>query len=116
MEMKIDAYQFGKIVIDGREYQKDVMIYGNAVEGWWRQEGHHLQLRDLQWILEQEPPPEVVVVGKGRYGIMTVPDDVLAALEERGIEAASQNTKEACETYNELVNSQRVAAALHLTC
>lgn len=114
--MKIDSYHFGEIVIAGREYKNDVMIYRNAVESWWRERGHHLQLKDLDWLLEQEPPPEVVVLGKGRYGVMTVAADVVKALEERGIEVIAQPTKEACQSYNELVESKRAAAALHLTC
>jgi len=114
--MKIDSYHFGEIVIDGREYKADVMIYGDDVEGWWREQGHHLQLKDLDWLLEQEPPPEVVVIGQGRYGVMTVPDDVVKALKERGIEVIAQKTEEACQAYNELLGSRRVAAALHLTC
>jgi hypothetical protein len=113
--MRIDSYHFGEIVIAGKEYKADVMIYGNEVESWWREQGHQLQLKDLDWLLEQEPP-EVVVLGKGRYGVMAVPDDVIKALEERGIEVIAQNTKEACQTYNGLVGSKRVAAALHLTC
>lgn len=114
--MKIDSYHFGEIVIDGKEYKADVMIYGNVVEGWWREEGHYLQLKDLDWLLEQAPPPEVLILGKGRYGLVTVPDDVIGTLEERGIEVIVQNTKEACQTYNKLVGSKRVAAAFHLTC
>jgi len=113
--MKIDSYHFGEIVIEGKEYKNDVMIYGNRVESWWREQGHHLQLKDLDWLLEQAPP-EVLILGKGRYGLMTVPDDVIEALEERGIKVIVQNTKEACQTYNELVGSKRVAAAFHLTC
>jgi len=114
--MKIDSYHFGEIVIDGKEYKNDVMIYRNVVEGWWRAQGHHLQLKDLDWLLEQEPLPEVMILGKGRYGLMTVPDNVVKALQKREIEVVAQNTKEACETYNELVSSKRVAAALHLSC
>jgi hypothetical protein len=114
--MRIDSYHFGEIVIDGKEYKTDVMIYGNAVEGWWREQGHHLQLKDLDWLLEQEPPPEVLIIGRGRYGVMTVPDDVVKALKEQGIEVIAERTKEACQIYNELVGSKRVAAALHLTC
>lgn len=114
--MKIESYHFGEIIIDDKEYKTDVMIYDNVVEGWWREQGHYLQLRDLDWLLEQEPPPEVLVLGKGRYGLMTVPEDVVEALKERGIEVIAQNTKEACQTYNKLVGKRRVAAALHLTC
>ncbi|HIC96579.1 TPA: hypothetical protein EYP12_08160, partial [Candidatus Bipolaricaulota bacterium] len=60
----------------------------------------------------------VVVLGKGRYGLVTVPEEVIEALKDQGIEVLVRNTKEACEVYNELVESEpkRVAAALHLTC
>ncbi|MCR4403719.1 MAG: MTH938/NDUFAF3 family protein [Candidatus Acetothermia bacterium] len=114
--MKIESYHFGEIVIGGKEYRNDVMIYRGQVVGWWRAEGHHLQLRDLNWLLEQEPSPEVIVLGKGRYGLVAVPDEVVQALAGRGIEVLVRNTKDACEAYNELVGSRRVAAALHLTC
>jgi hypothetical protein len=33
---KIESYHFGEIVIDGRRYSSDVIIYPDRVEGqWW---------------------------------------------------------------------------------
>jgi hypothetical protein len=40
---KIESYRFGEIVIDGRRYSNDVIIYPDRVDGkWWREEGHSL--------------------------------------------------------------------------
>ena len=114
--MHIDSYSFGEIVIDGNPYDSDVMLYQGQVKEWWRRQGHSLELEDLKWLLEQNPPPEVIVVGRGRYGVMEVPDEVARALKERGIELIAKPTKEACEEFNRLAGTRRVAGAFHLTC
>jgi hypothetical protein len=38
---RIDHYEFGRIVVDGREVTNDLIILpGRVVRNWWRQEGH----------------------------------------------------------------------------
>ena len=45
--MKIDSYSFGRIVINGKTYTSDVIIFPDKVDAsWWRKEGHLLQLAD----------------------------------------------------------------------
>jgi len=61
---KIESYRFGEIVIDGRRYSSDVIIYPDRVEGqWWREEGHSLASTDVWQVLQA--PPEVLVIGQG---------------------------------------------------
>jgi len=112
----IDSYNFGDIVIDRRRYVNDVIIFPNRVKsGWWRKKGHNLCLEDLKEILQENP--EVLIVGTGYFGMMKVPSEVKKSLESMGIELIVQNTREACKTYNRLLQSGRkVVAALHLTC
>ncbi len=112
----IDSYRFGRIVVDGVEYTRDLIILPERVEGgWWREEGHRLGLGDLGEALAAEP--EVLVVGKGYLGRMRVGEDVERALSERGIAFRAEKTGRACEVYNELVREgKRAVAALHLTC
>ncbi|MFQ5795674.1 MAG: Mth938-like domain-containing protein [Candidatus Bipolaricaulia bacterium] len=115
--MRIDSYRFGSIVIDGKPYRSDVMIYGDQVKSdWWRKEGHRLHLEDLDWVLSRGP--KVLVIGTGANGRMVVPESVKAELESRGIEMIVEPTGEAYKTYNRLrgSNDTNVAAALHLTC
>jgi len=112
---KIESYRFGIIIIDGRRYTNDVVIYPDHVDDhWWRQEGHSLSVYDLPGILEE--PPEVLVIGQGSPGLLRVPPETRRLLEEAGVEVIAEPTSRACETYNHLRERRRVVAALHLTC
>ena len=77
--MKIDSYKFGEIVIDGQTYDRDLLILADRVaSGWWRAEGHKLTLADLGEVLAD--PPQVLVVGTGRYGRLSVLPETQQAL------------------------------------
>jgi len=111
----IDSYDFGRIIIDGKRYSSDLIVFPDKVrDGWWRKEGHRLHVEDLKDVLEAKP--EVLVVGTGYSGLMTVPPETRKFVESEGIELIAQKTAEACKTFNRLVKSRKVVAALHLTC
>jgi len=111
----IDSYDFGRIIIDGKRYNRDLIVFSDRVkDGWWRKEGHRLHIADLKEVLEAKP--EVLVVGTGYYGAMTVPPETRKPIESEGIELIVQKTAEACKTFNRLMESRKVVAALHLTC
>jgi hypothetical protein len=111
----IDSYGFGRIVINGKRYNSDLIVFSDKVrDGWWRKEGHRLHVEDLKDVLESKP--EVLVVGTGYSGLMRIPLETRRYVESEGIEFLAQKTAEACETFNRLVKSRKVVAALHLTC
>lgn len=111
----IDSYGFGRIVIDGRLYTSDVIIFPDRVEDrWWRKEGHQLGVEDIEKVLQERP--DVLVVGTGYSGLMKVLPETKERLASEGIQLIAENTRKACKTYNRLHESKRVAAALHLTC
>lgn len=114
--MHIDAYEFGRIVIDGAEYLQDVIILPDRVQGsWWRREGHLLHIEDLDSLLQS--PPEVLIIGQGFSGFMQVPGEVVEALEEQGIAVHVASSREAVALYNSLAaDTAGLAAAIHLTC
>ena len=114
----IESYDFGLIVIKGRRYTSDVIVFPERViESWWRKEGHRIYVEDLKEILDREPRPEVLVVGTGYYGIVKISPEVETVLKSEGIELVAQPTKETCQTFNKLLNSnRRIAGAFHLTC
>lgn len=114
--MKIDAYEFGRIVVNGREYTSDLIIYPDRIEAnWWRGEGHRLKPEDLPEILRE--PPEILVVGTGHNGMMRLFPEDLKRLREAGMEVFAGRTAEAVEDFNRLIREhERVVAALHLTC
>ncbi len=113
--MVIDSYEFGRMVVDGREYKKDLILFPDHVDpSWWRAEGHRLCMEDLATALSAKP--DVLVIGTGCYGIMKVPGDVRAAVEQEGIQLLVAKTGEAVALFRSFSGGERVVAAFHLTC
>jgi hypothetical protein len=110
-----DAYRFGCITIAGKDYRTDVLVYPDRVEDqWWRKEGHRLCLDDLKGVLGEHP--DTLVVGTGYLGRMAIDQEVPEALEKQGITLLAHTTGKAWTEFNRLKGSQKVVAALHLTC
>ncbi len=114
--MHIDSYKFGKVVIDGSEYDNDLIIVAGSVRSnWWRKSGHSLSIEDLQTVIAAKPA--VLIVGCGAYGVLKIPEQTRQSLLEQNIRLEAFNTHEAVERFNELNQSETaLAAALHLTC
>ncbi|MEM2631735.1 MAG: Mth938-like domain-containing protein [Candidatus Bathyarchaeia archaeon] len=114
----IESYGFGFMVVNGKKYESDVIVFPEKViSGWWRREGHKIYVEDLAEVLNHKPAPEVLVVGTGYSGLVRVMPEVEDALKARGIKLIIQPTKEAYKTFNELLKSNRLAAGVfHLTC
>jgi hypothetical protein len=111
---RIDHYQFGRIVIDGREDSRDLIVLPNrVVRNWWRRDGHALVLGDLVEVLDELPAH--LVVGTGADGRMRPDSDTVQQLEERGVTVEALPTGQAVRRFGEL-DPARAAAALHLTC
>jgi hypothetical protein len=111
----IDSYDFGRIVIDGRKFGSDVVIFPDRIEGNWRRtEGHGLSVDDVKEIIEAKP--EVLIVGTGYSRLMKIHRQTEQYLRSSGIELIAAKTENACKTYNDLSKSRRVVAAFHLTC
>jgi len=113
--MKIDSYSFGRIVINGKPYTSDVIIYPGRVDAsWWRKESHLLQLADVAEALQTKP--DVLVIGTGYAGIMRVPRETVERIAAQGIEVKVERTAKAVTIYNDLEGATTVIAALHITC
>lgn len=111
---RIEGYAFGRVLVDGEEHTKDVIVLPQrVVGGWWRREGHALVLEDLGDVLDELP--ERLVIGTGAYGRMRPDPGALDQLRARQITVESLTTPEAVRRYGEL-DEARAAAALHLTC
>jgi len=114
--MDISGYRFGKIDIGGRTYASDVIITPERViEGWWRQQGHALAVADLDNVVAARP--DVLVIGTGYFGRMSVSQEARQYLEAQGIQVHDARTGEAVHDFNRRQRGPgRVVAALHLTC
>lgn len=114
--MQITAYHFGRLTIDEREYDKDVLLVPpRIVFPWWREHGHRLAVGDLGEVFDYDP--DVLLVGTGSYGAMKVLETTRREIIERNVRLEVFTTQVACERFNALSGeARRVAAALHLTC
>ena len=113
--MNIDSYSFGRIVIDGKIYTSDVIIYPGRVDAsWWRKKGHLLQLVDVEEMLKAKP--EVLIIGSGYAGVMRVPREIIERIVKQGIEVIVERTSKAVKVYNDSHHVKTVIAALHITC
>ncbi len=111
---RIDDYSFGRIVIDGNEETRDVIVLPErVVRNWWRKDGHSLVLDDLREVLDELPLR--LVVGTGASGQLHPEQATIQKLEDRGVTVEVLPTAEAVARYREL-NPAETAAALHLTC
>jgi len=111
----IDSYRFGQVIVNGRRYTSDIIISFRRIRGnWQRRMSHQLCLQDIAEVIAENP--EVLIVGTGSSGLMKVLPEVEKAVDAQGMRLIAETTDKACHTYNQLCQSQRVAAALHLTC
>ena len=111
---RIDHYEFGRIVVDGREETKDLIVLpGRVVRNWWRRDGHALVLDDLVEVLEELPSH--LVVGTGANGRLRPDPDTILQLQQRGVTVEALPTSQAVRRFGEL-DPARAAAALQLTC
>jgi hypothetical protein len=114
---RIEGYRPGRVVVDGVEHTRDVIVLPDrVVADWWRRDGHSLVLEDLDQVLDDLP--ERLIVGCGYAGRLEPDPGVVAALERRGTALEALPTDAAVARYRELAaaNPAAIAAALHLTC
>ncbi len=112
----IEDYSFGRIIIKGQRYSKDVKICGDKiVHPWWRREGHRVDREDVKDVLEFNP--EILVLGKGDPGMMQASQDLKGHLQNKGIYLVEEPSAEAVKSFNQYVQQgKKVCAGFHLTC
>jgi len=110
----IDDFAHGAIVVDGCHYDSDVMILADGtVRTWQPQDGEVLLATHAKAVVKAKP--EVLVIGTGTVGSLSLHPKARERLEKAGIEVLAYRTDKACETYRQLRNQRRLAALLHIT-
>ncbi|MBN1622435.1 MAG: hypothetical protein JW871_07590 [Endomicrobiales bacterium] len=114
--MEIDEYSFGFIKVNGKSYNRDIIIFPDKViNSWWRKEGHSLNIDDLKIVIAYKP--EFLIIGKGASGVMDVPYSTKKKLEDLNIKIIDRSTDEAVKIFNDyLSKGKKVVGAFHLTC
>src|SRR5262249_33672883 len=116
--MKWGKCQFGSIEIDGKEYERDVILDRGEIRK--RKKKPSRQYRDqfghTPLSLKEEIPWQckILVVGTGMYGRLPVMDEVIDEAERRGVKVIACKTPEAIQMIKE--ESAETNAILHVTC
>ena len=63
-----------------------------------------------------DDPPEVLIIGAGTNGRMSLPTGLREYLVDKGIDVDYHQTDHAIELYNQRDPSKKTVAALHITC
>lgn len=110
----IDSYKFGKIVIEGEEYNSDLILTPTKIiRNWQREEGFLLKASDLKQAMKENP--SVLIIGIGFEGCIKLDSSVEYICSKNNINLIVQKTKDAVNTFNSM-KAPGVVAALHLTC
>jgi len=110
----IDAYRFGSIVINGVEYNSDVIITSNnIISDWWRKESHLVTKEDLDMI--DWGKVNSVFIGNGETSQMKVAKETIELLERRHIPFIIMRTPIAVREYNRFAHGNKLGI-FHITC
>ena len=114
--LTIERCSFGSLVINGRNYTADLIIYpdGRIDEPWFRRSGHRLSSQDIVELIKSMP--EVIIAGTGVSGGVQPDRELEDLLSQRGIQFIHAPNDQARENYNSLAKKKRVGACFHLTC
>lgn len=111
----IDRYEFGKFIVNKKEYKSNITITGEDAREHRHLEDHKIRLDDFARLLAYNP--NYIVIGTGAYGVVKVPKEIIEYIEKRNIKVIVEKTEEACKKYNELLlKGNKVAGFFHNTC
>lgn len=115
MPPQIDRFRFGRVVIDGQVFQRDLVVFPNGVRiNWSRDDSHLLSVQDIDIVLEMAP--QTLIIGTGVFKSMKVPPEALTNVNAAGIEVLILGSQQACDEYNRRRMEERTVLAVHLTC
>jgi len=117
--MKISG-EFGKIVVDGKEYSKDIIIKKGKVEKRkkkaskeFKEKNGHTPLTDKEEIPWK---CKTLLIGTGFDGALPIDENVHKKASKRGVELKIMKTGDLINHINELEIMDDINAIIHITC
>jgi len=112
----IEAFKFGSITVNGKEFKNDVIISKQGVEERKASEHHFVEGNEVQEILKKFDPL-ILVIGTGAYGVVQVLEGAELECKKNQTQLIKARTNEAKNIYNDLESKgKKVIAIMHLTC
>lgn len=117
--MDVSYPGFGRIVVDGTQFDHDVVVEAGRVRARNKKPSREFRGRygHTPLSIDEDIPwsPPLLVIGTGASGRLPIMPEVREEAERRGIEVVATPTSEACRLL-ESVEAADVFAVLHVTC
>jgi len=117
---KIDELTFGSIVIEGKKYRRDVLIFADGTAkkrkgGFLMFGSHKIKERELEELSQGQP--ETIIVGTGTNGAAHVAPEAESWAKSKNLGLLVQPSYDAVARPDELAeHEKKVAALIHITC
>jgi hypothetical protein len=116
---KIDGLTFGSIVVEGKKYHRDVLIFANGTVkkrkgGFLMFGSHKIKKQELEELSQGQP--ETIIVGTGTNGAAHITPEAESWAKGKNLSLLIQLSHDAIAVVNELGEQKKVAALIHITC
>jgi hypothetical protein len=117
---KIDELTFGSIVVEGKKYRRDILIFADGTVkrrkgGFLMFGSHEIKKRELEELSQGQP--ETIIVGTGTNGAARVVPEAESWAKGKNLSLLVQPSYDAVARLNELgEQKKKVAALIHITC
>jgi hypothetical protein len=117
---KIDELTFGSIVIEGKKYRRDVLIFADGMVkrrkgGFLMFGSHKIKKEEIEKLTQGQP--ETIIVGTGTNGAANIAPDAESWAKGNNLNLLIQPSYDAVAKLNELTEQKKkVAALIHITC
>jgi hypothetical protein len=117
---RIDELTFGSIVVAGKKYRRDILIFADGTVkkrkgGFLIFGSHDIKKRELEELSQGQP--ETIIVGTGTNGAAHVAPEAEGWAKGKNLSLLVQPSYDAVAKLNELAEQKKkVAALIHITC
>ena len=117
--MKIKG-EFGRIIFDGKEYTKDIVINNGKIEK--RKKKASKEFKEKYGhtpLTEKENIPfncKTLLIGTGFQGALPIDEKVYKKAKKKNVELKVMKTGDLLDYINNLENMKDVNAIIHITC
>lgn len=117
---KIEELTFGSIVIEGKKYRRDVLIFADGTVkkrkgGFLMFGSHKIKKKESEELIQGQS--ETIIVGTGTNGAAHIAPDLESWAEGKNLNLLVQPSYDAVAKLNELTEQKKkVAALIHITC
>lgn len=109
----IESISMGKMLFKGKVSRSDTIVYSDKMNTkWWIKSRNCIEICDLEEVYAAGP--EVVVVGLGFMMPITISDEAVSDMKNRGIEVFVEKSEAAADLFNEHTGKKKTVGLFHL--